>query len=128
MDTLNKIRTLLKEQNKKQIDLCNYIGVKKNTFTSWNSGLNTSYKKHIDKIAEFLNVSTDYLLGRTENKNTATLFEQQTAFSFEGQQGDTNLVNNTSFSQLNDLLIAARELTPEQIELLTAMATNMKAK
>lgn len=128
LSTLNKICALLEQQGKKQKDLTDFLGISKNSFTDWKSGRIKSYNKHLPAIAEFLGVSTDYLLGRTENKNTATLFEQQTAFSFEGQQGDTNLVNNTSFSQLNDLLIAARELTPEQIELLTAMATNMKAK
>ncbi len=107
--------------------VCAILGFSNAAATHWKNG-SLPRDTTIKKIAEFFNVSTDYLLGRTENKNTATLFEQQTAFSFEGQQGDTNLVNNTSFSQLNDLLIAARELTPEQIELLTAMATNMKSK
>lgn len=63
LNTLDKIIVLLKEQGKKQIELCEYIGVKKNAFTSWKRGANSSYKKHIDKIAEFLGVSTDYLLG-----------------------------------------------------------------
>ena len=67
MGTLDKIIMLLKAQNKKQIDLCNYIGVKKNAFTAWKSGVNRSYLKYIAEIAEFFNVSTDYLLGKTEN-------------------------------------------------------------
>lgn len=69
METLNKIINLLKEQNKKQIELTDYLGISKNVFTSWKSGKNTSYNKHIGKIAEFLGVSTDYLLGYTDNKN-----------------------------------------------------------
>lgn len=127
MSTLNKICKLLEQQGKKQKDLTDFLGISKNSFTDWKSGRIKSYTKHLPKIAEFLNVSTDYLLGRTENKNTAALLEQQTAFSFEGADGDTKLVNNTNFNQLNNLLVAARDLTPEQIELLTAMATNMKA-
>lgn len=127
LSTLNKICKLLEQQGKKQKDLTDFLGISKNSFTDWKSGRIKSYTKHLPKIAEFLNVSTDYLLGRTENKNTAALLEQQTAFSFEGSDGDTKLVNNTNFNQLNDLLVAARDLTPEQIELLTAMATNMKA-
>lgn len=69
MSTLDKIIFLLKEQGKKQIELCEYVGIKKNAFTSWKAGVNQSYNKHIGKIAEFLNVSTDYLL-YDENKNT----------------------------------------------------------
>lgn len=66
MGTLDKILDLLREQNKKQIELTNYLGISKNVFTSWKSGKNTSYTKHIGKIAEFLDVSTDYLLGKTD--------------------------------------------------------------
>jgi transcriptional regulator with XRE-family HTH domain len=67
MCTLDKIKKLLSEQNKKQKDLTDYLGISKNAFTNWNLGLSQSYVKHISKIAEFFNVSTDYLLG-TEKK------------------------------------------------------------
>ena len=47
-----------------------YLGLGKTAFTGWKNGANMSYRKHIDKIAEFLGVSTDYLLGvETEQKN-----------------------------------------------------------
>lgn len=71
MYTLNRIKQLLKEQNKKQKDLTDYLGLSKNTFTNWNLGLSSSYKQRIDKIAEFLGVSTDYLLGKTDTKKVA---------------------------------------------------------
>lgn len=44
----------------------------KNTFTNWKSCRNTSYKKYLPEIAEFLGVSVDYLLGKTENKNPSS--------------------------------------------------------
>lgn len=62
MSTLDKITTLLKQQHKKQVDLTNYLGVSKNLFTNWKIGHSSSYKRYISKIAEFLGVSTDYLL------------------------------------------------------------------
>ena len=71
LDTLNKIKALLREQGKTQKQLMDYLGLGKTAFTGWNSGANTSYNKHIGKIAEFFNVSTDYLLG-VENKNNPT--------------------------------------------------------
>ena len=67
MTTFDKILMLLKKQDKTQKQLMDYLGLGKTAFTSWRNGKNTSYKKHIDKIAEFFNVSTDYLLGKTEN-------------------------------------------------------------
>ena len=62
MDTLNKILSLLKEQKKTQKELMEHLGLGKTAFTGWKSGANTSYLKYISKIAEFLGVSTDYLL------------------------------------------------------------------
>ena len=63
--TIDKILILLKEQKKTQKDLTDFLDISKGVFTDWKSGKNSSYKKHIDKIAEFFGVSTDYLLGRT---------------------------------------------------------------
>ena len=75
MDILNNILRLLKLQDKKQIDLTRYLGLSKNVFSEWKAGRNDSYIKHLPKIAEFLNVSVDYLLGKeTENsKNDFTI-------------------------------------------------------
>ena len=70
MNTLEKISQLLHQQNKKQKDLTDFLGLTKNTFTNWKLGTSESYKKYIDKIAEFFGVSTDYLLGVEEIKNT----------------------------------------------------------
>ena len=64
MRTIDKILYLLDAQNKKQKDLTDFLNISKGVFTDWKSGKNTSYLKHIGKIAEFFNVSTDYLLGK----------------------------------------------------------------
>lgn len=63
MEVLNNIIQVLKENKRKQVDLTNYLGITKNAFTNWKNGDNTSYMKHLPKIAEFLGVSVDYLLG-----------------------------------------------------------------
>ena len=85
MCILDRITKEQKEQGKSQKDLCEYLGLTKNTFTEWKSGRNTSYKKYLPEIAEFLGVSVDYLLGKTENKKpspaAAEEEEQDMAFS-----------------------------------------------
>ena len=68
METLNIIKSLLEKNNLTQKSLTDYLGINKNAFTNWLNGNNTSYIKHLPQIAEFFNVSTDYLLGR-ENKS-----------------------------------------------------------
>lgn len=62
MSTLDKIIFLLDKNNLKQQDLMDYLNLEKSTFSGWKSGKTTSYKKHISEIANFFNVSTDYLL------------------------------------------------------------------
>lgn len=59
-----RIVELLKQQNKKQIDLTDYLGITKNAFTDWKSGRISSYQKHLPQIADYFGVSVDYLLGR----------------------------------------------------------------
>lgn len=65
---IKKITTLLDEQGKTQKNLTDYLGITQNAFTDWKSGRIKSYQKHLSKIAEFLGVSVDYLLGKTEQK------------------------------------------------------------
>lgn len=61
MGTLDKICALLKEKNLTQKDLTDKIGVSKNNFSHWKSGLSTSYMKYLPQIAEFLDVPIGYL-------------------------------------------------------------------
>lgn len=72
LSILDRIVDLMKKQNKKQKDLTDYIGITKNAFTDWKSGRINSYVKYLPQIAEFLNCSVDYLLGRTDEPVSPT--------------------------------------------------------
>ncbi|MCX7658181.1 MAG: helix-turn-helix transcriptional regulator [Oscillospiraceae bacterium] len=79
MSTLDKIIKLLAEKNIQQKELCDYIGVSANVFTNWKLGQNKSYLKHISKIAEFLGVSADYLLGTDKKTSPPSEEDELTA-------------------------------------------------
>lgn len=66
MTTIEKILTLLEQKGIEQQQFALAIGVNKQKISEWKSGKTKSYMKYIDKIAEFLSVSTDYLLGADE--------------------------------------------------------------
>lgn len=68
--TITIILSLLKEKQKTQKELTDYLGITQNAFTDWKSGRIKSYRKHLSKIAEFFNVSVDYLLGKEQEKKT----------------------------------------------------------
>ena len=82
MEVLNNIIHLLKSSGKKQKELTSYLSLSHNVFTEWKAGRNTSYKKHLPKIAEFFGVSVEYLLGKdtptTENNFTYALYNEIT--------------------------------------------------
>lgn len=66
--TLERIVNELKLQNKKKIDLTENLGIVNSAFGNWLSGRNTSYKKYLHAIANFLDVSVEYLKGETDIK------------------------------------------------------------
>lgn len=109
MHTLDKIQSLLKEQHKTQKNLTDFLGLKKTTFTSWKSGKNTSYTKHIGKIAEFLDVSTDYLLGKTDIRKNPS------------ENGETKENINIIKIVGRDGSYEERALTDDQLELFKKM-------
>ena len=69
MNTIDRVMELLNERKIEQKQLADYIGLSAQAFSQWKAGRNQSYLKYVDKIAEFLGVSTDYLLGKDEIKN-----------------------------------------------------------
>ena len=80
LEVLNNIISLLKGKNVKQKELTDFLGLSHNVFTEWKAGRNTSYMKHLPQIAEFFNVSVDYILGKetptTENNFTYALYNE----------------------------------------------------
>lgn len=57
---LKKILYLLDEKKRQQGELSEFLGLKSCCVTEWKSGKTKSYKKHIDKIAEFFDVPKEY--------------------------------------------------------------------
>lgn len=60
MDILDRIVLLLNGQE--QQELTNYLNLSSTAFTDWKAGRSKSYKKYLIEIAEFFNVSIDYLV------------------------------------------------------------------
>ena len=75
MDTLNRIVDNLRSQKRTQKDLTDFLGIHKGSFTQWKAGKNTSYLKYLPQIAQYLDVSIDYLLGNTDIKKEPSIEE-----------------------------------------------------
>lgn len=78
MCTISIVLDLLKSQGKTQQQLCDAIGIGKQTFSNWKSGFSSSYTKYLPQIASFFNVSVDYLLNNENNKEKASPASSET--------------------------------------------------
>lgn len=68
---LQRILDLIKENGISQKDLVDDLGLGRTVVTEWKSGRSQSYKKYVDKIANYFDVDVNYLLGNTDIKKQA---------------------------------------------------------
>ena len=127
----------IKNEAKKQgiiiKDMLSELSIGSNTMSALYHGKSIAYDS-LARIADYLECSVDYLIGRTnvrneDMKNPLPHLEKQTVYNFEGPEGaDTATIDLSKFDSLNVLHKTASSLSIEQINLLTAMAENMKNK
>lgn len=72
MSIISRIVDLLKKNGASQADICNYIGIKYNVFTTWKTRETDPPAKYLVQICEFLNISLEYLL-TGEEKSSPTV-------------------------------------------------------
>ena len=75
-NVIQRITRLLKEQNKQDKELCDFISVAQSTFVNWKKRDTDPKSKYIPDIAEFLNVSEKYLLTGEELTDTEEVAER----------------------------------------------------
>ena len=82
-----RLKTLRLEAKLTQKDVSNQLKISQSTYSDWEKG--KMKPKNIQQIADFFNVSTDYLLGNTDikSKNLETDLNKtlDTVKSFDGK-------------------------------------------
>jgi transcriptional regulator with XRE-family HTH domain len=101
MNTFNRYRfsNLKIEFNVTSKFISEKINVSPSIVTQWEAGKKIPSMKNVIKLAEFFNVSTDYLLGLTDEKQ---IYKQVLDDNTNDERKE--LINNitTSFSKLNN--------------------------
>lgn len=64
-----RLKNLRKEANLTQKNISDHFNIKQPTYAQWEQGKRQPSSETLDKFAKFFNVSTDYLLGKTNIKN-----------------------------------------------------------
>lgn len=115
MEILDKISCLLKDKKRKQKELTDYIGISKTNFTDWRNGRSNSYMKYLPQIAEFLDVSLDYLVGTTpDQKDRKNETVADIVLSIKNNEKIINLIKDITF------------LSDEQITTLQSIVSAFK--
>ncbi len=66
---MNRIRDLREDLDLRQIDVAQATGIDQKTLSNYETGKTNPDSYAIIRLADFFNVSADYLLGRTEQKS-----------------------------------------------------------
>ena len=62
------IRDMREDHDLKQKDVAEYLGIAQTVYSRYERGFQTIPVEHLLKLADLYNVSTDYLLGRTNDR------------------------------------------------------------
>lgn len=75
---LERIIELMEEKSISQITMCEKLNINRSSFTHWKNGVNQSYKKKINEIANILEVEPIVLLGgKVSNKSNLSLTREE---------------------------------------------------
>lgn len=120
----DKFQMLCREKGMSANAVAKYLSISSGSVTEWKKGRVPQNSK-LKAIADFFDVSTDYLLGKTNNRKPEG--ETMITYSFEGEQGtEAQGFNSAQLNELNKLITAAKELPPEKLAALIQVAENMK--
>lgn len=110
-ETFEKIKSLAKKQGISLNTLEDRVGLGKNYIYSLKNK-KTPSAEHISKIADYFNVSTDYLLGRTDNPAIAGDSKE---YKWQGK------TLNVEEMASNVMMFGGRELTDEKKKIIQSI-------
>lgn len=61
-----RIRDLREDADLSQSQIAAYLGIQQTVYSRYERGFQTIPLEHLIRLADYYNVSTDYLLGRTQ--------------------------------------------------------------
>ena len=75
MEFAERLKTLRKQVKLTQAQIAEKLDISQQAYASWERGIKKPTQENLVKLSKILNVSVDYLLGNTENKQTSDVLE-----------------------------------------------------
>lgn len=99
---MNRIKELREKSGKSQEVLANLLGVQVATISRYEKGLREPDNNSLIKLAEFFEVTTDYLLGRSDTPNPPAS-KEDTDFLI-ATFGDARDYSETEIKEIKDFI------------------------
>ena len=103
---------LLDQSGKKTIDVARATGIPSSTFTDWKKGRSTPKQDKLKKIADFFNVSVDYIMTGEEpveeTSNKGYYIDEETARTAQEIYNNDKILFDTTPLIKKDWLILPR--------------------
>lgn len=98
-----RIKELRLQKGMTQEDFADVLGLSQQTIAMWENGKSSPKIDALNAMADYFEVTTDYLLGRTEQKPTPPLSEEQILLLGDFEELDT-INRQKVFSYIRDLI------------------------
>lgn len=108
----NRLRNLRISENITGVELGKILNVTKVAISNWESGKRTPDQETLTKIADYFDVTTDYLLGRTDNKKLTVKDEKSI------QKDLKDIINDFKSGQAGPAFFNGQELSEKDLEVL----------
>lgn len=117
-----RLRDLRRENNLTGEQLASALNMKQSAISKWENGLQEPSKENLKKLAAYFHVSSDYLLGLTDEREPykkPLKFEEALKILENTKRNDdiikiTNSIKNLSDDQLHALAMIADSFTKKQ--------------
>ncbi len=119
-----RLRTLREKRNLTQVQLAEKLNITSQSLSQYELNKRTPDIEMINKLADFFDVSIDYLFGRTYSKITSSHFTKETEWKYN----ILNEVSDENKEGLKKLLNNTKDLTPEQIKSINNLIEAFNSK
>lgn len=106
---MNRIKQLRENKNMLQDELAKVLNVTQKTISNYENGTRDIPTEYLIKLAEFFNVSTDYLLGTSDVKNNTETFDKDKLY-FALSKEDEDYISD----ELKDKILEFAKFAIEQ--------------
>lgn len=127
MTVAQKLKELREKKGLSQADCAKAIGIDRTTYAKYENG--GSVKRNVEKLAAYFNVTTDYLLGKSDNPHGAPAQPTTSAPSYYHDPEVAQMANEIKDNPgMRILFDASRDLKKESIEEVVKFIEFQKAK